>query len=70
MSAMPRVLVADDESTIRLVLRETLEDAGCEVRDVPDGEAAFEALASEDFQVAFLDIRCLQGCRPMSVRQL
>jgi two-component system nitrogen regulation response regulator GlnG len=55
------VLVADDESTIRFVLREALEEEGCEVRDVPDGDAALEALASQDFQVAFLDIR-MPGC--------
>ena len=56
-----RVLVADDEPTIRFVLREALEEEGCEVRDVPDGDAALEALASQDYQVAFLDIR-MPGC--------
>ncbi|MGI9590312.1 MAG: sigma-54-dependent transcriptional regulator [Myxococcota bacterium] len=55
--ARPRVLVADDESSIRYVLRETLEDEGCEVVDVEDGDAALEQLASGGFQIAFLDIR-------------
>jgi two-component system nitrogen regulation response regulator GlnG len=51
------VLVADDEPSIRFVLRETLEEEGCEVIEVDDGERALEALASGDFQIAFLDIR-------------
>jgi len=35
-----RVLVADDEPTIRFVLRETLEEEGFEVEEVADGDAA------------------------------
>jgi len=31
VSAAPRILVADDEASIRFVLRETLEEAGYEV---------------------------------------
>jgi two-component system nitrogen regulation response regulator GlnG len=52
-----RVLVADDEPSIRFVLRETLEEEGCEVVDVDDGDRALEELASGSFQIAFLDIR-------------
>ncbi len=52
-----RVLVADDEPSIRFVLRETLEELGCEVTEVEDGDAALESLGSGDFQLAFLDIR-------------
>ncbi len=57
MSDVARVLVADDEPSIRFVLRETLESAGHQVVDVESGDAALEALAAEDFQVAFFDIR-------------
>jgi two-component system nitrogen regulation response regulator GlnG len=57
MSDAARVLVADDEPSIRFVLRETLESAGHEVVDVDSGDAALEALARDDFQVAFFDIR-------------
>ena len=57
MSAPARILVADDEASIRFVLSETLEEAGHEVVAVEDGSAAFEALASGRFQIAFLDIR-------------
>jgi two-component system nitrogen regulation response regulator GlnG len=52
-----RILVADDEPSIRFVLREALEAAGHEVVDVDSGDAALELLASERFQIAFLDIR-------------
>jgi len=57
VSAPARILVADDEASIRFVLSETLEEAGHEVVAVEDGSAAFEALASGRFQIAFLDIR-------------
>ena len=39
-----RVLVADDEPSIRFVLRETLEAEGFEVTDVDNGDAALAAL--------------------------
>ncbi|MGH0037327.1 MAG: sigma-54-dependent transcriptional regulator [Myxococcota bacterium] len=55
--AHARVLVADDEDSIRFVLRETLEAAGHEVVDVSNGDAAFEKLAASGFDLAFLDIR-------------
>ena len=52
-----RVLVADDEPSIRFVLRESLEEEGCEVVDVEDGDRALEELSSGRFHIAFLDIR-------------
>jgi two-component system nitrogen regulation response regulator GlnG len=53
-----RVLVADDEPSIRFVLREALETAGHEVTDVDSGDAALEALSGGGpFDLAFLDIR-------------
>jgi two-component system nitrogen regulation response regulator GlnG len=51
------VLVADDEPSIRFVLREALEEQGCEVVAVEDGDAALESLAGGGFDLAFLDIR-------------
>jgi two-component system nitrogen regulation response regulator GlnG len=56
-AAPARVLVADDEESIRFVLREALEEDGWEVVDVDNGDAAFEALAAGEFQIAFIDIR-------------
>jgi len=52
-----RVLVADDEPSIRFVLREMLEAIGCEVVLVASGDAALEALLGARFDLAFLDIR-------------
>ena len=52
-----RVLVADDEPSIRFVLQETLESLGHEVHVVEDGEAALRALQLERFDLAFVDIR-------------
>jgi len=57
VSPVSRVLVADDEPSIRFVLRETLEEAGCEVVEAEDGEAARSELAAGRFDVAFFDIR-------------
>jgi two-component system nitrogen regulation response regulator GlnG len=57
VTSAPRVLVADDEPSIRFVLREALEEQGCEVVAVEDGDAAQEALAAGGFDLAFLDIR-------------
>jgi two-component system nitrogen regulation response regulator GlnG len=52
-----RVLVADDEPSILENLREWLGDEGHEVVTAVSGDAAFEALAGQDFDIAFLDIR-------------
>jgi two-component system nitrogen regulation response regulator GlnG len=57
MSERARVLVADDEASIRFVLRETLESAGHEVIEVASGDAALQALAAESIDIAFFDIR-------------
>jgi len=53
----PRALVADDEPSIRFVLREALEDAGLDVVDVDSGDAALEALGEGQFEIAFFDVR-------------
>ena len=52
-----RVLIADDEESIRFVLREALEIDGHIVNEVADGDSAVDALASEQFDLAFVDIR-------------
>jgi len=51
------VLVADDEPSIRFVLREVLEEAGHQVREVANGNEALEALGAERFDLGFFDIR-------------
>jgi two-component system nitrogen regulation response regulator GlnG len=52
-----RVLIADDEQSIRFVLHEALEAEGHHVTEVDNGAAAARALASGDYEMAFLDIR-------------
>jgi len=52
-----RVLVADDEASIRFVLREILEESGCEVTEVESGDEAREALSRGAFDLCFFDIR-------------
>ncbi len=54
---MARVLVADDEESIRLVLGTALAQAGHEVETVATGGDALTALEGGGFDVAILDIR-------------
>ena len=51
------ILIADDEHSIRFVLREALEAEGHTVEEVGDGDRALELLSTGRFDVAFLDIR-------------
>ncbi len=60
MNATPnqeRILIADDEESMRWVLERALRREGYEVTAVADGEAALQALKAEPFSLAFLDIR-------------
>ncbi|MFM7736112.1 MAG: sigma-54-dependent transcriptional regulator, partial [Alphaproteobacteria bacterium] len=52
-----RILVADDERSIRWVLAEALRADGHEVLEATGGEEALAALARGDVDIAFLDIR-------------
>jgi len=52
-----RILVADDEDSIRFVLREALEGEGHLVEEARDGDAAIQALSAAEFDLAFVDIR-------------
>ncbi len=51
-----RILVVDDEGTLREVIRSILEERGCEVRTSESAEDAFRHLESSTFAVALLDI--------------
>jgi len=51
-----RVLVADDESTLRLVVSSVLEDLGLEVTQAANGEEALAAFEAEPFPLVFTDI--------------
>src|SRR5215471_5529095 len=50
------VLVADDDPGIRLVLRHRLEGAGYEVEETADSQSTHEALISNRYDVALVDI--------------
>ena len=51
-----RILIADDESDIRSVLRLYMEDAGFEVVEAADGQEALDALAAQQIDLCLLDI--------------
>jgi DNA-binding NtrC family response regulator len=52
-----RVLVVDDELLLRWSVVETLTDSGFEVVTANDGAGAVEAVGTEPFDVALLDVR-------------
>ncbi len=57
----PRVLLADDESSVRLALRKIIEEQGCDVTPVSDGAQALEALAKGGYQLVVTDLRMPQA---------
>ena len=57
MSASARILIADDEDSLRLVLARALKSAGHEVVEAPDGDAAWAELEKGGVDAAFLDIK-------------
>ena len=52
----PRILVAEDSITTRTLVRNILQAAGCEVVVTADGEAAWEAMQRERFDLLVSDI--------------
>jgi len=52
-----KILIADDEADISLILKLQLEDAGYRTVRVKDGVEALEALAREKFELLLLDIK-------------
>ena len=52
-----RILIADDEDSLRWVLDKGLRQAGYEVTAVKDGESALRAFEAEPFDLVFLDVR-------------
>ncbi|HYH09208.1 MAG TPA: response regulator [Thermoanaerobaculia bacterium] len=56
MENRKKVLVVDDEDSIRTLVRKVLERAGFEVQCARDGCEAVEWIAAEDFDVVLLDV--------------
>ena len=52
-----RILIADDEDSLRWVLEKGLTQAGYQVTAVQDGEAAVRAFEAEPFDLVFLDVK-------------
>jgi two-component system, NtrC family, nitrogen regulation response regulator GlnG len=52
-----RVLVADDEDSVRWVLEKALRKANYTVTSVPDGEEALRAFEAEPYDLVLLDVR-------------
>jgi DNA-binding NtrC family response regulator len=52
-----KILVVDDEQSIRYVLREILEDEKYQVEDAANGQEALDKLNSEAFDVVLSDIK-------------
>jgi two-component system nitrogen regulation response regulator GlnG len=52
-----RILVADDEDSLRWVLEKSLRQAGYEVTAAKDGESALRAFEAEPFDLVFIDVR-------------
>ena len=55
-ATQPRLLVADDERAIAMIVQRTLTRAGYEVDTVNDGKAAIEALRTKGYDVVISDI--------------
>ncbi len=53
---MPKLLVVDDEKNLRLVVQKEMARQGHEVECAADGEAAWEMLEQQDFDVVLCDI--------------
>ncbi|MHB8232472.1 MAG: response regulator transcription factor [bacterium] len=56
---MPKILIADDEPHIRLLMEQTLEDVedeGVELLIAKDGEEALEIIKSHKPDLVFLDV--------------
>jgi CheY-like chemotaxis protein len=51
-----RILVVDDEASIRMLVRTVLEHAGYEVTTARDGREAIALLAASDYDVVLLDV--------------
>ena len=52
-----RILIADDEDSLRWVLEKGLKQAAYDVTSVSDGDGAVRAFEAEPFDLAFVDVR-------------
>ena len=57
MKDKPRILVVDDEESIRMMLRAVLEEEGYEIIEAADGPEAVKAVEQNPLDLILLDIR-------------
>src|SRR5690606_26744561 len=53
----PRILVADDEDSIRFLLREVMRREGYDVTVTDNGESALQLVRENNFDLVILDVR-------------
>lgn len=52
---MKKILIADDEEILRMLIADTIEDLGCEIDVAEDGQQAFDKLMEVDYDLVILD---------------
>lgn len=52
---MPKILVADDEEVLRMLIVDTLEDEGYELEEAVDGEEAYQLFLENDYDLLLVD---------------
>jgi DNA-binding NtrC family response regulator len=57
MAEKSRILVVDDEDTLRTVLSQELNGEGYEVDTAADGQIAIDTLKNKQFELILLDIK-------------
>jgi len=57
MNARERILIVEDETTIRTVIQDSLQDHGWEVHAAADSAEALRACAATEFDLVLLDIK-------------
>jgi DNA-binding NtrC family response regulator len=57
MAEKRRILVVDDEDTLRTVLSQELKGEGYEVETAADGQIAIDTLKNKQFELILLDIK-------------
>jgi len=66
MTTTAKILVVDDEAGVRFFLEEVLARDGRQVVAVESGEAALECIATQEFDLALIDLK-MQGIGGMEV---
>ncbi|MFP7254579.1 response regulator [Terribacillus goriensis] len=52
---MAKILVADDEEVLRMLITDTLEDEGHEIENAANGNEALKKMQSENYDLVILD---------------